>query len=741
VDVLYIVTFFHLLIIVLQICFRSVNIPSKSMPKEKYNDNTTDLRQYGIECQKPVMSIRNKTLTLCQLVMSIFLLFIFVLSANSQTIPNSNAPINDSTKKVWREYIFSDAPQTQRLNLAIRIASRYYLMRDYASSLRSCLEYLPAFEEEKEKESRKRLQNQTSILANYLITRVAQPEDFDIFQQFCLDNRDKPEGISGLKMYSAYYTNIQKWDSAAYIWKAFKKYYPKYQGFIDSTIDLLLRKEQPVRINNYGNIVNSTGAEWDPNISPDGNTIYYSAVKSGGFGNADIWYSERSDSGWTKPQNLGATVNSMNNETVDNISPDGNTLFISGDFEGTFGKFDIYTATKDENGWTSLKHFPMPINSEYQDEACNLTADGNVLIFSSDRKGGVGEYLAYGNLRNGSDMGNMDIWVSEKQDDGYWGEPINLGESINTPFAERAPYLHPDGKTLYFSSNAHPGFGKLDVYKSTRLSDTSWTEWSKPINLGKNINTVEDDWGYVITASGDSAVFAARNRTIGYGNWDLYSVSLPDKFRPNPICTINGNVRDINGKPLKVDIVWEDLQTKKTIGKVSSDPRTGKYFINLPLGKFYGYYAEKDGYYPISNNVNLINGKEGYNYKVDITMVSPSQLKNDETIELKNIFFDYDDYSLRRESEPELDRISRFLAQNKELKLQIEGHTDNNGTQEYNQKLSEQRAKAIKEYLVKKGISANRLKAIGYGDSRPAYANVGEQEMSKNRRVEIRIID
>lgn len=710
------------------------------MPIYKHNDNMTDSGNTVSLCDRSVLKISQRKFTLCHFVLTIFLVFLFVLSANSQeNLPDLNSPLNEENLSKWKEYIFSDDNPNKRLRVAYTILRKYSVSGDWASAIRVSLDYIKAFREESEKNQRAKLQEQIGILVNYLIMERAEKEDFDIFEIFIKDNKNRDEGITALKMLSAYYSNIRMWDSAAAIWKKYAPLFPDYTKSINKTITLLNSNSEKVNIRNFGINVNTKGSEWDPNLSPDGKILYFSSVRSGGFGNADIWFSERIDGKWQKPKNLGKNVNGNKNETIDNVSPDGNTLFISGDFEGTFGLFDIYTASKTKDGWGELKHFPMPINSKYQDEACNLTADGKAIIFSSDRKGSIGGYFPYGRIRNGSDMGNMDIWVSEKQEDGSWGEPINLGRKINTPYSERAPFLHPDGKTLYFSSNARYGLGKLDVYKATRLSDSSWTEWSEPVNIGKEINTVEDDWGYVVNFSGDSALFAARHRTLGFGDWDLYSVSLPNEAKPEKVCLINGFVTDIDGKPLDVDIIWEDLENEKVIGEAKSDPQTGKYFITLPLGKFYGYFAQKKNYYPISNNINLKNAKDGNIYRVDIKMVSMKDLEANNTITLNNIFFDYDKAQVKKVSIPELKRIASFLKNNKKLNISIEGHTDNKGTKDYNLELSKRRAQSVKEYLIDQGINPNRLEAIGFGDTMPAFANTGEKNMSQNRRVEIRI--
>jgi len=324
--------------------------------------------------------------------------------------------------------------------------------------------------------------------------------------------------------------------------------------------------------------------------------------------------------------------------------------------------------------------------------------------------------------------------------DSSWGDPINLGPVINTPYAETSHFIHPDGKTLYFSSDAHYGFGGLDVFKATRLSDTSWTEWSEPINLGKEINNDDDDWGYMVDISGDSAFFAAKNREGGYGSWDIYSITLPQQTRPDTVVTITGKVTDETGKFLAADIKWEDLTTGKNVGQLKTDPRDGSYFIALPSGKNYGYYAEAAGYYSVSDNIDLRNKSGSQRITKDIVLISIKEIKKTgKTVQINNLFFDFDKHYLKSESYPELKRLANILKQNPDLHVEILGYTDNIGTPFYNRWLSEQRAKVVVNYLVSIGCKTSELSATGYGESQPIASNDTEEGRQKNRRIEFRI--
>jgi outer membrane protein OmpA-like peptidoglycan-associated protein len=354
--------------------------------------------------------------------------------------------------------------------------------------------------------------------------------------------------------------------------------------------------------------------------------------------------------------------------------------------------------------------------------------------------GGTSPYVPKDTKYHGSTWGNTDIYVSEKTDKG-WSEPINLGTTINTPFAERKPFLHPDGKTLYFSSEGHTSIGRLDVYMATRLNETSWTDWSEPKNLGKNINTGYDDWGYKISTDGTTAYYAAQNNESGNQNLDIYSVPLPQQAKPEEVFIISGKVTDEKETPLEADLTWEDVTSGKLIGKLKSNPITGEYFIAVPFGKKIGYFASKEGYYETSNFIDLSTKNKTEKIRQDIVLVSiKKMIEEGQSVRLNNIFFDYDKFDLKEESFPELDRLLRFLNENKGVKVQIAAHTDDQGSDPYNQRLSENRAKAVLDYLVTKGIDKNRLKSVGFGEKQPIASNENEEGRAQNRRVEFKFI-
>jgi outer membrane protein OmpA-like peptidoglycan-associated protein len=350
---------------------------------------------------------------------------------------------------------------------------------------------------------------------------------------------------------------------------------------------------------------------------------------------------------------------------------------------------------------------------------------------------------------------------------------INLGEVINTPYAEYSPFLHPDGKTLYFSSDGHPGLGGLDVFKSTRLSSDSWTEWSEPVNLGKEINTPDNDWGYQFPAAGDRAYFAVANRPGGYGGSDIYSIGLPTVAKPATVITIYGTVTDPDGNFLAADIRWNDIDAGKEVGEATSDPQTGEFVINLPGGGRYSYYAEKAGYMGESEHVDLTEDLGYREYAIDIVLypipqqpaapepvaeepppavmpaepapvITPEPEPEPEVvavIRMNNIFFDFDQATLRRESRLELDRWVRLLKENPALSLEVAGYADSIGTEAYNQKLSERRAQAVCDYLGQQGIDPGRLVAKGFGELQPAASNDTAEGRQRNRRVEAKILN
>lgn len=578
----------------------------------------------------------------------------------------------------------------------------------------------------------------------------AIPQDsitHEMFHKHILSCKDFPSSSIAMRRRAQGYLLKNDTLSAISMYAAYRITIPSKKTWIDSSISLLANPIESIEKMNLGNLINTSGSEWDPVPSPDGSSLYLSVRdRVGGEGRQDVFVATRNDSSiqgeWSRPISIGSGVNTQNGEeTIDNVSTDGNTLFLSGTFPGSYGMFDIYTAERTPTGWDNLRQMPRPINSEFHDESGCLSSDGKVLLFSSDRPGAIGDLtipMSY-RIADGT-HGNMDLWACIKTDTG-WTEPINLGATINTPFSERSLFLHPDGKSLYFSSNGHPGLGGLDVYVSYRLKEDSWTEWSIPQNLGRAINTIDDDFSYKISVSGDTAYYAAQDAPGGYGQWDVYRVVLPKNVRPQQVASISGKVfNKTTGKPITATIIWEDLQTGKTVGSSKVHPNEGTYFIVLPLGKKYGYYASADGYFPTSSNIDLRNQKISIAKSHDIRLSKMPDSDNKEiTIELSNVFFEYGSSSLLEESHPELSRLATIIREKGYDDILIAGHTDDKGSDLYNDRLSLQRANSVKKHLISLGISSNLLKTKGFGKRKPRFTEQTEVAKAGNRRVEVTI--
>jgi outer membrane protein OmpA-like peptidoglycan-associated protein len=281
----------------------------------------------------------------------------------------------------------------------------------------------------------------------------------------------------------------------------------------------------------------------------------------------------------------------------------------------------------------------------------------------------------------------------------------------------------------------------LDVFKTTRLSETDWTQWSPPVNLGKEINTAEDDYGFIVSTDGQRGYFASASRPQGFGSNDLYAVALPPEFRPQPVHLISGQVLDANLRPMAAEIHVEELPDGKPVATIETDPQTGNFFLALPLGKQYGYYVSKPGFYPIAEHLTMETRQQAQQAgPIDIELISLEDMaRNNHPVRLNNLFFDTDRAELKAESYPELNRLAGILKQHPEYNAHIDGHTDNTGAEAHNQALSEHRAQAVLDYLKTQGVPAARLKATGFGKAKPVADNATEAGRLFNRRVEVRL--
>jgi OmpA-OmpF porin, OOP family len=481
---------------------------------------------------------------------------------------------------------------------------------------------------------------------------------------------------------------------------------------------------------NLGLSINSERDELAPVISPDGKTLYF--VREGHPSNIgyskneedqDIWFSTKTDTGtWTIAKNIGSPLNNINNNAIYAVTPDGNTLLLLGKYYNNNESGNGFSIShKTNSGWS----FPENLNiANYYNMnkyvSAFLSNDGKTLLLS---------------LQRNDSFGDLDIYVSFLEKDGGWSEPVNLGPAINTEKSETTPFLASDGVSLYFSSNGHGGYGHQDVFVARRL-DSTWKNWSKPENLGPTINSAGWDGYYTIPASGDYAYFISSDNS--YGKGDIFRTLLPKNVRPKPVILVSGKVINAKTKePIEAKIFYEVLPEGKEIGTARSNPNNGNYKITLPAGKKYGFRAEAAGFISVNDNIETFKLSEYKEIERDLELVP---IEIGQTVRLNNLFFDFDKSILRDESFPELDRVVKMMNENPDIVIEISGHTDDKGSIEYNQKLSEARAKAVVEYILQKNIDKKRLEFKGYGKTKPITDNDTEVGRQLNRRVEFIII-
>lgn len=484
----------------------------------------------------------------------------------------------------------------------------------------------------------------------------------------------------------------------------------------------------PKKRKNLGLNVNTRGTEINPIVSADGKTLYYvmdeNHANVGGIGQ-DAWVSTRiTDSTWGKGTNLGAPINNIGNNGVISVSPDNNTIYVTGVYskkgEAKKGVGFSYSK-KTTNGWA----IPKPINikdfyniSEFQ-EAC-FAPNNKTMIFTAQRK---------------DSYGGNDLYVSFMIDKEHWSAPLNMGRVLNTKLDEVSPFIAADGKTLYFSSQGRAGYGDEDIFVSKRL-DESWTNWSEPMNLGPSINSPGFDAYFTVSAKGDKAFYSTD--LDSYGAEDILQVELSNETKPEPVVIIKGRVLDAKTKqPLGADMTYEELPKGTDLGDASSDPKTGEYKIVLPYGKAYGVFVEKEGYLSQNENFDFTQVTEYDEIERDILL---TKVEVGEKMVMNNIFFEQGTPNILPNSYPELDRLVETLKKSPKMEIEVSGHTDNVGNHGLNLALSEKRAEVIVKYLTDKGIKPARLSNKGYGDTQPIASNQKEETRKLNRRVEIKIL-
>ncbi|MDE5608829.1 MAG: OmpA family protein [Bacteroidales bacterium] len=435
----------------------------------------------------------------------------------------------------------------------------------------------------------------------------------------------------------------------------------------------------------------------------------------------DFFMSKRDSTGaWTLAVPLPGEVNSDDNEGTQSISPDGRYLFFAGcGRPDGRGSCDIYVSRRTKDGWGRPFNIGEPVNTTAWESQPCMSSDGKTLYFTSTRAGG---------------HGGSDLWKAELTDIGTWRTPVNLGDVINTPGDESSPFLHPDGKTLYFASNGHGGLGGVDLWVS-RMDEQG--RWSVPQNLGYPINTHEDEFALYVNARGDTAYYS-RTGEDGYGKADIYAFPLYEQARPATVSFMRGNVYDEEtGKPLAAKFELISLKTKQVRIASQADARDGGFFVCLPCDEAFALNVSCPGYLFYSEHIAL----DGKHINTPLQKgIALKPIRKNAAIVLNNIFYKTNQYTLEESSLAELGRIFTFLAQNPTVKVEIGGHTDDIGSESYNKTLSQKRAQAVADYLISQGIDPARLSAVGYGMEKPAVPNDSDENRALNRRTEMKIL-
>ncbi len=528
--------------------------------------------------------------------------------------------------------------------------------------------------------------------------------------------------------------------------------YLKFESQIENdeylVVAKMIKKDATEKINIFGNsvpfdpvVVIGISSEFDDHsvvISPDHELAFFtrkqkvtgrSTVYASELDYVErIFMSERAGKEFDKGSEVGFPFNIRLNEGGVTLTIDNREMFFSAaeyvDCEERGGRYpntDIFYSRNEFGNWLEAVPLPGKVNSQcYWESMPSISSDGQVLYFVSDRPGGYGGY---------------DIYTSEKQNDGTWGEPQNLGPVINSPGRENTPFIHTDSQTLYFSSDGHPGLGGYDIFFSRKNPDGTW---SKPRNIGYPINTQYDETGFIVSTDGRYGYFSSDRLGLGPGGSDFYSFELYPEARPEKILFIKGEVKDEESNmPVEARVEIRNMETK-VVHQVPIDMETGKYVAVLPFQTDYVLTVKKEDYVYESMYIAMEDTVFETPATVDMEL---QKVEVGKSYKLNDIYYEYDSDALTAQSKLVVYEFVDFLKENPAIKVAIHGHTDNIGGAEYNRQLSERRAKSVYEYLIQLGIASNRLSYEGFGFAKPVATNDTEQGRALNRRTEFVIVE
>lgn len=485
-----------------------------------------------------------------------------------------------------------------------------------------------------------------------------------------------------------------------------------------------------IAIKNVGQQINTSYDEYAPVIMADGSMMIFTSrrpfsekeIKKGKEGKENVYTSEFKKNKWQLSLALPEAINQPERfNSAIAVSNDGQHLLLYRD--DINGNGDIWESFLKGTEWSEPTKMPEPINSPKHESSASISPDGNTIYFVSERDGGIG---------------GRDIWYSTKDKSGTWGTAKNIGSDINSKQNEEGVFIHPDGKTLFFSSNGQGGIGQYDILKSVFENG----KWSKPVNLGAPINTPDNDVFFVMLANGKTAYYSSIAQKENFGKKDIYEITFtPKKIKKQKgpsLTLLKGVVSDsISGKPIEAKIEISDNTKNERVSEISSNAASGNYLVSLPAGKNYNITVNAKGYLFFSTNVSIPDTAA---YQEIIKNIKLNKIAVGNRVVLNNIFFDYDKTSLRTESFIELTNLLNLLQTNPKLKIEVSGHTDNKGSASYNKNLSEGRAQAVVSYLISNGIEVDRLRFAGYGFQFPIATNDTDDGRQLNRRVEFKVM-
>ena len=529
--------------------------------------------------------------------------------------------------------------------------------------------------------------------------------------------------------------------------------YPKNDVKLEKRAQLILSScifaqramQHPVPFDpiNLGEGVNSEMDEYYPCITADQKTLLFTRLVNDDrtdVGKQEDFYISRKDAqGLFAPAQPVMSINTVMNEGAPSLSADGNTLIFTacqtldgqwGENRTGVGSCDLFYSLKAGNDWGQPENMGNTINSGAWESQPSYGADGKTMYFVRG-------------TRTARGMKDQDIYFSVLRDNGSWTKPEKVRGLVNTDFDEESVMIHPDGNTLYFSSNGHPGMGGMDIYLSRREVDGTW---GKPLNLGYPINTSQDENSFQVTADGEYALFAS-DRAGGKGGLDLYQFALPESAKPKRVYYVEGVISDkLSYKKLDAQLELIDMESGQIVANTHSNPISGGYLLCLPPGKDYVLNVSKEGYLFSTERFTLSNEVQKAPKRVDVALQkikvgTKISLTNTAENGVKNIFFDTNSDVLKKESFAELNQLIELLNKNPQRKIEVGGHTDDVGDDASNLSLSQRRAEAVKDYLVKNGVAESRVQAKGYGETQPQVPNDSDINRAKNRRTEFLVVE